>query len=390
MESELFKIDKLEEANQWTTWKFQIRITLQSNEVFEVVNGEEKAPEVEVEDYDKKLAAWKKKEYKAQRIITATLSRKLTIHVLNCKSSKEMWEKLHSVFEQKGETSKHLLQQKFFSFEKDPNDDMATHISKLEEIVNQLKDLEVNIDESMVITKILMTLPNEYHHFNSAWESTAIADQTLIKLTSRLMNEENRFPLRTRNFDHSAIAYQVNRYRTTNKRDNKDSERKPGKCYKCNGTGHWKKDCMAQIAQNSMEDEENTDNQVAFISDVTQNSIKSEEWTLDSATSRHMCFKKEWFNDFVTLKQPIPITIGNGEKMYAHGRGNINIKSFDGEKWIKANILDVLYVPMLYKNLFSSICAMDKGHTLYSDNKKCELRKKGNLVAIGIRKDKLF
>lgn len=39
MESELIKIDKLEDVNQWTTWRFHVRITLQSNDVFEVVRS---------------------------------------------------------------------------------------------------------------------------------------------------------------------------------------------------------------------------------------------------------------------------------------------------------------------------------------------------------------
>lgn len=65
-----------------------------------------------------------------------------------------MWLKLHSVFEQKSETGIHFLQQKFFSFEKAPEDDMANFISKLEEIVQQLADLGEKIPESMVVTKI--------------------------------------------------------------------------------------------------------------------------------------------------------------------------------------------------------------------------------------------
>lgn len=47
----------------------------------------------------------------------------------------------------------------------------------------------------MVVTKILMTLPSNYAHFNTAWESMAEAQQTMIKLTQRLMMEEARLEI---------------------------------------------------------------------------------------------------------------------------------------------------------------------------------------------------
>lgn len=79
-----------------------------------------------------------------------------------------MWSKLHSVFEQKSETGIHLLQQKFFTFEKNPADDIASFISKVEEIVQQLADLGEKISDSMIVTRILMALPSCYNHFHSA------------------------------------------------------------------------------------------------------------------------------------------------------------------------------------------------------------------------------
>lgn len=83
-----------------------------------------------------------------------------------------MWEKLHSVFEQKSQSGVHFLLQKFFRFEKSEEDDMVNFISKLEEIVQQLADLDEKISEKMVITRLLMALPPTFNHFHSAWEST--------------------------------------------------------------------------------------------------------------------------------------------------------------------------------------------------------------------------
>lgn len=55
------------------------------------------------------------------------------------------------------------------------------------EIVQQLKDQDENISDLMAITKTLMSLPAEYNHFHSAWESTSAENQTMANLRARLI-----------------------------------------------------------------------------------------------------------------------------------------------------------------------------------------------------------
>lgn len=194
MENELIKVEKLQSQSQWTMWKFQVKIILKSSDVYEVVSGEKSKPEdANAADYEAKLAAWKKEDMKAQRVIVTTISQKVMVHIVNCTTSCEMWNRLHSVFEKKSETGILYLQQRYYSYTRDPRDDMASYISKLEEIVQQLADLDLVIPEQMVISKIILSLPSEYRHFSSAWESTSKDERTLDNLRTRLMTEESRF-----------------------------------------------------------------------------------------------------------------------------------------------------------------------------------------------------
>lgn len=140
MESDTLKLEKLHEASQFTGWKFQVRVALVAREMFGIVGGTEKKPEpaatgataAVVEAADKLISDWNKKDAKAQSIIVSALGSKTIVHVINCSTSSEMWQKLISVYEQTTEIGKSQLQQKFFSFSKDPSYDMATHISKME------------------------------------------------------------------------------------------------------------------------------------------------------------------------------------------------------------------------------------------------------------------
>uniref|UniRef100_A0A1B6BYY1 Copia protein n=1 Tax=Clastoptera arizonana TaxID=38151 RepID=A0A1B6BYY1_9HEMI len=102
-----------------------------------------------------------------------------------------MWNKLHSIFEQKSTVSVHLLQQRFLNYKYD-GEDISTLFSKIEEMVNQLKSLGETVSDKMIMTKVLMSIPDRFNHFISAWESVPTKKQTLDNLSSRLLIEEER------------------------------------------------------------------------------------------------------------------------------------------------------------------------------------------------------
>lgn len=192
MESERVSMDKLEGVHNWSMWKFQMRQILEAAELFDYVDGTTDKPIIASVNYAKEVVTWKKADAKARRTISIACGKQSIRLIMNCETAKEMWTALKSTYEQKSENNTYFLQQKYYNFKKEPSDDMATFISKLLEIVHQLRDQEETISDSMVISKILNTMPAEYSHFNSAWESASAADRTLTNLKARLMAEEMR------------------------------------------------------------------------------------------------------------------------------------------------------------------------------------------------------
>lgn len=402
-ETEVIQIEKLQQQSQWTAWRFTVRITLLAGEIFDVVSGDAVKPvsagasadAAATADANKKIAEWNKKDARAQKIIATSLGERAKIHVYQCLTSKAMWDKLHSVYEQKNESGKHLLQQKFFSFVKEKSDDIVTHISKLETIVQQLRDLGVVIDDNMVITKILMTLPDEYRYFVSAWESTAKNLQTIENLTNRLMIEESRTS--TKAACEPAEAFFSRQKAGKFKRQ----EKKPGVCYQCGGNGHWKRDCKGKSetkkagerrftakGSSSKNDGSGSDGSKGFFSGV--GSAPSDAWYLDSGATDHICKHREWFSNYTKLDLQREITLANGTKTYGIGRGDIEILSYDGKRWLQRKLLGVLHVPDSYTNLFSSTKAMDKGHTCRSSSDLFELLDGNRVIATGTRSGGLF
>lgn len=88
------------------------------------------------------------------------------------------------------------------------------------------------IDDIILMSKILATLPDKYKHFVCAWDSTGQDHKTLINLTSRLLSEENR--LQATDGKQEAVAFKTNEK----------------KCFKCNNTDHLAKACKANKGHN--------------------------------------------------------------------------------------------------------------------------------------------
>ncbi|KAH9642661.1 hypothetical protein HF086_011018 [Spodoptera exigua] len=163
--------------SNWNIWKFQTIVLLRSQGLLEVTDGSSVKPEEPVEK-----AAWEKKDAKAQSWLVTRMSESVMMHIITCTTSAEMWRKLASVYEQKSETSIHIVQQRFFQYKYEEGTAMSTFLSKIEELRNQLKQMGEDISEKFVITKVLMSLPDAYKHFVSAWESAPDDKQTLENL----------------------------------------------------------------------------------------------------------------------------------------------------------------------------------------------------------------
>lgn len=65
-------------------------------------------------------------------------------------------------------TNRNVVLQSFYSLTFDKENEMVTYISNLRNIANILNRMDVVISDSMIISKVLATLPEEYGYFASA------------------------------------------------------------------------------------------------------------------------------------------------------------------------------------------------------------------------------
>lgn len=75
------------------------------------------------------------------------------MHLLNCGNSKEMFDKLITIY---GKDTEQILQE-FFNYSFHKGSDISTHVGILENLAFRLNVLNQQIDDNMLISKILTT-----------------------------------------------------------------------------------------------------------------------------------------------------------------------------------------------------------------------------------------
>jgi hypothetical protein len=90
----------------------------------------------------------------------------------------------------------------------------------------------------MIMTKITI-LPEDYKHFSTAWDSTATVDRTLDNLVARVMLEDVKCKMMTK--EEESIAF---------KTVNRTKGKAPFKRFNCNQIGHAQINCPERGKRN--------------------------------------------------------------------------------------------------------------------------------------------
>lgn len=398
---EVSKTSKLTGAENWTSWKFETRVKLMAIGAMGIVTGTNPIPvqpqeEGAQQEYRNSLVKWEISEGKAQSVIVCSLTHQVQQHVRSCATAKEMWDRLHSIFESKSETTAHMLAQRWYAAKKDDSESMATYISKIQDLAHKMKEMGEPVSDVMVIRKILLTLPPHLDHFYTSWEGTSPESRTLENLTSRLLMEEERKGIRQDDEASEALVA-----RKFHKHTGKPGSNKTGPevvCNYCKKPGHVWKICFKRKREQgdkTKASQRTADGSVgaALIQELLlATSLPkglSDKWLLDSGASYHMSGRREWFTNLVTKEKSL-IRVGDGKVLETNLYGTINITGFNGKTWVKMHLDNVLFIPELKYNLFSMSSAADKGYVATMTNSKCVISKNGNTAAVGEREKNLY
>ncbi|CAB0006607.1 unnamed protein product, partial [Nesidiocoris tenuis] len=143
----------------------QVQALLIKNDAWEYVSGKTVKPAGDTAD------DWISKDLKARSDLILSISPSQLKLVKNCETSRDVWLKLHEVFQSKGPARKATLLKYLMLHKMSSNDDVRDHVSSFFETVDKLLDMEIKINDDLLTIMLLYSLPEEFENFRCAIES---------------------------------------------------------------------------------------------------------------------------------------------------------------------------------------------------------------------------
>ncbi|KAG8489926.1 hypothetical protein CXB51_015938 [Gossypium anomalum] len=255
-----------------------------------------------------------------------------------------------------------VLKQRLFTFRMNECELLRDHISQFITLLNDLKNVEVHIDDEDQAMLLLCSLPPSYKSFR----------ETLIYGRDKLSFENVKGHLLSKDkLD--------NELHLDSKTDRQASVLVASK----------KQDKIAaksneeDVAGANLADENGDDFLLMSRSD---NSKLTFEWILDSGCSFHMCPNREWFSTYSSVEGGV-VRMGNDSSSKVIGIGTVKIKMHDGTI---RTLSDVRYVPDLRKNLISLSILDLKGCRINIESSGIKVSRGALILLKGKRIDNLY
>ena len=400
------KLIKLNGDN-YPAWKLQLRMALIRDDLWDIVNGSEKAPtgEVATADAKKKFTT---RSNKALSMIV--LSMKPELHYLIGREPEDpvaVWKLLADHFERKTwgncyELWKRLITTPRMKEVRDGGS-VDAHLKSLQETFDSLAVLEDPVSEKKQVMFILASLPESFQTMVTALATSMEDVPSLADVKEKLRSEELRQK-------QAGFVPEDGQGRALAARhgQRRSFSRSKLTCHFCGKPGHFKRECRKWAAEKKKRSEQTTgssnkqlastaeapedDTETMMITTHALSTVSRGKWIVDSGATCHMCNDREQFVDFKELSNKQEVTLGDGHTLDGTGIGTVRIKTLlpDGNSR-KCRLEKVLYVPKLSYNLLSVSKAAEAGNTTNFSGTGCEIvDREGKVTAFATKVGSLY
>lgn len=377
--SEKYIMPRLGNDN-YQTWKLRMTMMLKREELWHTVGDAQPQPVT---------AAWTNQDQKALATIVLFVDDGQLSLVKDAVCAKDAWEQLRDYHEKATTTSRVALLKKVCSLDMSDGGNMQEHLFELENLFDRLSCAGLPLDEPMKIAMTFRSLPDSYGSLVTALESRPDADQTIVLVKQKLLDEHQR------RVERGGVSEKVMKSR---------SEPKERVCYHCRKPGHFKRNCRlwqqcGDDEQKSSKKSDTKAKQVTESESPTRSPIcftvgskrQKNYWYVDSGCSSHMCNSRKFFRE-LSEDISVNVVLADGSVTAAAGIGEGVISCVDGNGEVREIVMkEVLYIPSLDSNLLSVRKITQRGLKVQFVKAKCEIvRDDGEVIAVAKASDNLF
>lgn len=238
------KMMKLTSSNYWI-WKSRMKDFLICNDLCEPIYGDESKPS------DMSAEDWEIMSRETVAHIRLWIDKSLFLYVSHETNAHSLWKKLESMFERKTVLDKLSVITRLMNLKyKDDCSSIMEHMSKFHRLVNQLKSMEIVLNDEVKALWLMATLPSSWDPLiESLSDSAPKGVLTMDMVIDGMLKEEAMRKLcgLSSEFDTVVRGHRGRSKsrvpQTRGKSRGKSKSRKNIECYHCGVLGHMKKDC---------------------------------------------------------------------------------------------------------------------------------------------------
>lgn len=158
--------------------------------------------------------------------------------------AREIWEHLSRMCIGVNSSDQTKLVRRFYNYQYQASDSMATHIEKLTTMRKQPKNVNQDPTDEVFMDRILQTLPSQFERLRENWDYLHSAQQSISQLKARILKVEE--DLKNKELKPVAQAFATSDQENASRRMAIDERKKKSRCAKCGNRGHWAKECRTK------------------------------------------------------------------------------------------------------------------------------------------------
>ncbi|KAK8597134.1 hypothetical protein V6N12_065610 [Hibiscus sabdariffa] len=289
----------------------------------------------------------------------------------------EMIQNLKEIYEGQARQERYETSKALFQCKMTEGTPVGAHVIKMMGYVQTLEKLDFPLKNELATDLILKSLPGSFKPFVLNFNMNEISKTLLLGMLRTAKSDMKKdgsksiLLVREAKGKGKKVAKSKGSGKTKAKGKNvlkpKGAISKDGKCFHCNKSGHWKRNCPVYLEEVKKAKAVGASVSGIYVIDV--NMSTSSSWVLDTSCGSHICTSVQGLHMRRNLaKGDMDLRVENGARVAALAVGTYVLSLPSG---LVLNLENCYFVPSLTKNIISVSCLDKIGFEIIIKNNCC-------------------